>query len=78
MSLKMRTLLKMDETAVLAFLKKVTADYEERKLSEEEKRVVSEFFMEFSFLHDEKTDKSEKNLMKYLFLGWFIHSNFAK
>lgn len=74
----MRMLLKMDETTILAFLKKVTSDYEEKKLSEEEKRVISEFFMEFSFLNDKTTDKSEKNLMKYLFLGWFIHSNFGK
>jgi len=67
----------MDETTILAFLKKVTTDYEEKKLSEEEKRIISEFFMEFSFFQD-KSDKSEKNMMKYLFLGWFIHSNFGK
>jgi hypothetical protein len=73
----MCSLLKMDETTILAFLKKVTTDYEEKKLSEEEKRIISEFFMEFSFLQD-KSDKSEKNMMKYLFLGWFIHSNFGK
>ena len=74
----MRMLLKMDETTILAFLKKVTSDYEQKKLSEEEKRVISEFFMEFSFLNDKTTDNSEKNLMKFLFLGWFIHSNFGK
>ena len=73
----MCSLLKMDETTILAFLKKVTTDYEEKKLSEEEKRIISEFFMEFSFFQD-KSDKSEKNMMKYLFLGWFIHSNFGK
>jgi hypothetical protein len=73
----MCSLLKMDETTILAFLKKVTTDYEEKKLSEEEKRIISEFFMEFSFLQD-KSDKSEKIMMKYLFLGWFIHSNFGK
>lgn len=63
----------MDESDVLAFLKKLVIDYEENKLSEDQKKCVSEFFMEFKFT-SEKKDKSEKELMNYLFLGWFIQN----
>jgi len=66
----------MDEAHVLTFLKQLVVDYEENKLSEEQKRIVSEFFMEFKF-GDEK-EKSSKELMKYLFLGWFIHETCGK
>ena len=66
----------MDESQVVAFLKKLVTDYEENKLSEEQKKCVSEFFMEFKFT-SEHAEKSEKELMNYLFLGWFIH-NFVR
>lgn len=67
----------MDEVQVLTFLKQLVVDYEQGKLSEEQKKVVSEFFMEFKFLGDER-EKTSREMMKYLFLGWFIHETFGK
>lgn len=69
----MLVFLKMDEEQILTFLKKLVSDYEGKRLTEEEKKVVSEFYMELNFVRDE-TERSSREMMNYLFLGWFIHN----
>lgn len=40
----------MDEDQILTFLKKLIHECESGKVTEEQKKVVSEFFMEFNFV----------------------------
>ena len=60
------------ENTIISFLENLAKNY--NSLDDHQKKQISEFYILYQF--NEKTkqnDFSEKNLLKFLSLGWFIH-----
>ena len=65
---------------ILAFLEKITDDFRKNTLSEDDKKLLTEFFL--SYQHSKTCinennildNLSHKEVLKYFFLGWYIYN----
>jgi hypothetical protein len=61
------------ESDVSKFLRELADKMDDETLSEDEKRLISEFYMEYK---GNQTEISEsKEFMKFFTLGWYIYNN---
>jgi len=67
---------KISEQQLIQFLEKLVTSIKEGSLSLEELKSISEFYMMYTF-SDIKNDVSEKDLLKFLSLGWYIYKNIS-
>jgi hypothetical protein len=60
------------------FLKNLADDIENDKLNEKELKYTGEFYMSYlvqnQIDNDEDIDVSDKDLVKFLFLGWYMYN----
>lgn len=62
------------ENTIKSFLEQLSKNYE--NLNENQKKHISEFYMQFQFMNKNKENEfTENNLLKFLSLGWFIYEN---
>ena len=65
-----------DNDKLIDFLDETSKLMKEKKLSENQTRIIGEFYMAFKFNEnvDNISDLSEKDVVKFLFLGWYIYN----
>ena len=67
---------------LILFFKNMADDIENDKLTEKELRSSSEFYMSYLVQNEIDNDQnihvSEKDLIKFLFLGWYIYNILLK
>jgi hypothetical protein len=65
-------------TEISTFLRNIADKLEQNSLTELELKLISEFFMEYSFINREQKeiedDISDKDFRKFLSLGWYIYN----
>ena len=61
---------------IIAWLEKILENYKNDNLSEENKKLITEFFVSYQYANIEKTEENtEKENLKYFYLGWYIYNN---
>uniref|UniRef100_A0A6C0KSP4 Uncharacterized protein n=1 Tax=viral metagenome TaxID=1070528 RepID=A0A6C0KSP4_9ZZZZ len=60
-------------TEILCFFEKFLNDYKSGKLSNEDERKLSEFYISQKYI-ESKANLDEKEIKKYTALGWFIYN----
>lgn len=61
---------------IITFLEKLSTDFKNDTLSEENKKLVTDFFVTFECVNsDIQENVREKEILKYFFLGWYIYNN---
>ena len=60
---------------LINFLKDVTNDIESSTTDKDKMKLIGQFMMEYKFNSVNKNiEPEEKNMKKYLFLGWYIYT----
>jgi hypothetical protein len=60
---------------LLGFLKNAVESIEKNEMSEENVRLAGEYYMKTKFVeYIENNDTYDKDMMKYLILGWYMYS----
>uniref|UniRef100_A0A6C0D1D3 Uncharacterized protein n=1 Tax=viral metagenome TaxID=1070528 RepID=A0A6C0D1D3_9ZZZZ len=69
----------VDNNLLINFLKNIITDIETQKLSDDELKIVSEFYMRYKF-NSESIDNTTSNedFIKFLALGWYVYSYIEK
>ena len=62
---------------IICFLENLLTQYKDGKLTTQQEKQISEFFISYSFT-DNTVINDEKELLKYAALGWFIYNNNKK
>ena len=69
----------MEEQKVISFLENLIEGLKDKSLTEEQAKRVSEFYLSYGFLDTiTEDDISNKDMINFLSLGWYIYSNFNK
>jgi len=67
---------------LILFFKNLTDDIENDKLNEKQLQSLGEFCISYSIQNeidnDQNIDMSEKDLIKFLFLGWYMYNIILK
>jgi hypothetical protein len=67
----------MLEDKIIPFLEDLLNNIKNKNLSEEGLRKVSEFYLSYNLLETDN-NYSDKDLMNFLSLGWYIYENQVK
>lgn len=57
------------------FLRTLALDLESSKLSPEDLKKIFDFYIQYRFEKDLSSEKDDKELIKFLTLGWYIYNN---
>lgn len=69
----------MEEQKVISFLENLLTGLKDKSLTEEQAKRVSEFYLSYEFLDTiTEDDISNRDIINFLSLGWYIYSNFNK
>lgn len=62
---------------VIHFLEDIADRMKNRMLSEQEEKLVCQFFIDHSYTsnNDDSDSHTEKDLRKYITMGWYIYQN---
>lgn len=66
----------MSDNEIIQLLKSITCDMENDNISAEKKQRIVDFLVQEKFI-DGINDFSQDDIMKFVFLGWYIY-NFSK
>lgn len=67
------------EQSIIAFLENLLTNYKQNKLTPEEKKRITEFYIKENFINSSlNTLNNEDNLMKYIVMGWHVYENLDK
>jgi hypothetical protein len=64
------------EENIIVFLRELASSIEEKKISDEKLKLISEFYMSYNFhseLDNTDADIEEKDFIKFLVMGWYIY-----
>jgi len=64
----------MTEKQLVKFLRDLADDLEKEKITDEKKKIIGEFYLDFTFSQEENILKN-KDIYKYLTMGWFVYNN---
>lgn len=65
----------MNDINIISFLEKLISDIKNKKIPENKLAKISELYINFDF-EDKYTDTySDKDLLKFTTLGWYIYTN---
>lgn len=69
----------MNENAKISrFLEDLLDQYKNSKLTQDEERRITEFYMKERFMRKETHENDENDPFTYLVLGWYIYEFFLK
>lgn len=60
---------------LLNFVKKLSLDMEDHKLSPTDIFKIFEFYISWNFYKNFNVEKDDKDIMKYVVMGWYIYEN---
>ena len=63
------------ELNLSSFLRDLAQKIDDQVLSEKEKQTISEFYLSFKFQNECSSETTDKELVNFLSLGWFIYSH---
>jgi len=59
---------------MICYFQKLVDDLKNGSLSPKQEKKMSEFYLEQKFINEKKENLSEKEIMKYAALGWYVYN----
>jgi hypothetical protein len=68
----------MIENKIISFLEEILEKLKNKNLDESELIKITEFYLSYNFLNNDHDDYSDKDMVNFLSLGWYIYENHVK